>query len=31
MKFSDGGCRPGFNVQFATDMATGIGVKRRHR
>jgi transposase len=24
MKFSDGGCRPGFNVQFATDTATGI-------
>jgi transposase len=26
MKFSDGGCRPGFNVQFATDTATGIVV-----
>ena len=24
MKFSDGGCRPGFNVQFATDTATGM-------
>jgi transposase len=24
MKFSDGGCRPGFNLQFATDTATGI-------
>ena len=24
MKFSDGGYRPGFNVQFATDTATGI-------
>ena len=24
MKFSDGGCRPGFNVQYATDTATGI-------
>ena len=24
MKFSDGGCRPGFNVQFATDTATGV-------
>jgi transposase len=24
MKFSDGGCRPGFNVQFATDTATGL-------
>ena len=24
MKFSDGGCRPGFNVQFATHTATGI-------
>jgi transposase len=26
MKFSDGGCRPGFNVQFATDTATGVVV-----
>jgi transposase len=26
MKFSDGGCRPGFNVQFATDTATGLVV-----
>lgn len=26
MKFSDGGYRPGFNVQFATDTATGIVV-----
>jgi transposase len=26
MKFSDGGCRPGFNVQFATDTASGIVV-----
>ncbi len=26
MKFSDGGCRPVFNVQFATDTATGIVV-----
>ena len=26
IKFSDGGCRPGFNVQFATDTATGIVV-----
>ena len=24
IKFSDGGCRPGFNVQFATDTATGL-------
>ena len=24
MKFSDGGYRPGFNVQYATDTATGI-------
>jgi transposase len=24
MKFSDGGCRPGYNVQFATDTATGL-------
>jgi transposase len=24
MKFSDGGYRPGYNVQFATDTATGI-------
>ena len=24
MKFSDGGCRPGCNVQFATDTATGL-------
>jgi transposase len=24
IKFSDGGCRPGFNVQFATDTATGV-------
>jgi transposase len=26
MKFSDGGCRPGYNVQFSTDTATGIVV-----
>jgi transposase len=26
IKFSDGGCRPGFNVQFATDTATGLVV-----
>jgi transposase len=26
MKFSDGGYRPGYNVQFATDVATGIVV-----
>jgi transposase len=26
IKFSDGGCRPGFNVQFATDTASGIVV-----
>ncbi len=26
MKFSDGGYRPGYNVQFATDTATGIVV-----
>ena len=26
IKFSDGGYRPGFNVQFATDTATGIVV-----
>ena len=26
MKFSDGGYRPGFNVQFATDVASGIVV-----
>ena len=26
VKFSDGGYRPGFNVQFATDTATGIMV-----
>ncbi len=26
LKFSDGGCRPGFNVQFATDTASGIVV-----
>jgi transposase len=26
IKFSDGGCRPAFNVQFATDTATGIVV-----
>jgi transposase len=26
MKFSDGGCRPGLNVQFGTDTATGIVV-----
>jgi transposase len=26
MKFSDGGCRPGFHVQLATDTATGIVV-----
>jgi transposase len=26
IKFSDGGCRPGFNVQFATDTATGVVV-----
>ena len=24
MKFSDGGYRPGYNVQYATDTATGI-------
>ena len=24
MKFSDGGCRPGYNVQFATDTASGV-------
>ena len=24
LKFSDGGCRPGYNVQFATDTATGM-------
>ena len=24
IKFSDGGCRPGYNVQFATDTASGI-------
>jgi transposase len=24
MKFSDGGCRPGYNVQFATDVDSGI-------
>ena len=24
IKFSDGGCRPGFNVQFSADTATGI-------
>jgi transposase len=26
IKFSDGGCRPAFNVQFATDTATGLVV-----
>jgi transposase len=26
MKFSDGGCRPGYNVQFSTDTASGIVV-----
>ncbi len=26
IKFSDGGCRPGLNVQFATDTATGLVV-----
>lgn len=26
MKFSDGGYRPGYNVQFSTDVATGIVV-----
>jgi transposase len=26
IKFSDGGCRPGFNIQFATDTATGLVV-----
>jgi transposase len=26
MKFSDGGYRPGYNVQFATDVATGLVV-----
>ena len=24
MKFADGGCRPGYNVQFATDTASGV-------
>ena len=24
MKFPDGGCRPGYNVQFATDTASGV-------
>lgn len=24
MKFSDGGCRPGYNVQFATDVESGV-------
>lgn len=24
MKFPDGGCRPGYNVQFATDVSSGI-------
>jgi transposase len=24
MKFSDGGCRPGYNVQFSTDTGSGI-------
>jgi len=26
IKFSDNGCRPGFNVQYATDTATGLVV-----
>jgi hypothetical protein len=24
MKFPDGGCRPGYNVQFATDTESGV-------